>query len=89
MRPVKLSVKGWKTAGMCLAVLIVIAVQALGLGVVWPQEPAQRRIEEEITKQEKIYRSRGADVPGGYVTGRTLYDYLALLPANFCGALRA
>ena len=87
MRPVKLSVKGWKTAGMCLAVLIVIAVQALGLGVVWPQEPAQRRIEEEIKKQEKIYRSRGADVPGGYVTNRGLSDYLGVLPSGFCDAL--
>ena len=87
MRSVKSSVKGWKTAKTCLAVLIVIALQALGPGTGRPQEPAQPRIEEEIAKQEKIYRSRGADVPSGYVTGRALSDYAELLPSGFCDAL--
>ena len=87
MRSVKSSVKGWKTAGTRLAVLIVIVLQALGLGVVWPQELAQPRIDEEIAKQEKIYRSRGADVPGGYITNRGLSDYAELLPSGFCDAL--
>ena len=87
MRSVKSSVKGWKTAGTRLAVLIVIVLQALGLGAGWPQEPAQPRIDEEIAKQEKIYRSRGADVPSGYVTGRGLSDYAELLPSGFCDAL--
>jgi len=45
------------------------------------------QIDEEIAKQEKIYRSRGADVPGGYITNRGLSDYLELLPAGFCDAL--
>ena len=70
-----------------LAVLIVIVLQALGLGVGWPQEPAPPRIDEEFAKQEKIYRSRGADVPGGYITNRGLSDYLELLPSGFCDAL--
>ena len=87
MRSVKSSVKGWKTAGTRLAVLIVIVLGALGPGAGWPQEPAQPRIEEEIAKQEKIYRSRGAGVPSGYVTGRTLSDYAELLPSGFCDAL--
>jgi hypothetical protein len=85
MRSVRLSLKRWKTAGTGLAVLIVL--QALGAGAGRPQEPARPQIDDEIAKQEKIYRSRGADVPRGYVTGRTLYDYLELLPANFCDAL--
>ena len=85
MRSVKSLVKGWKTAGTGVAVLIVL--QAFGLGAVWPQEPAQPRIDEEIAKQEKIYGSRGADVPGGYVTGRGLSDYAELLPNGFCDAL--
>ena len=85
MRSVKSSVKGWKTAGTGVAVLIVL--QALGLGAAWPQEPAPPRIDEEIAKQEKIYRSRGADVPSGYVTGRGLSDYAELLPTGFCDAL--
>jgi SAM-dependent methyltransferase len=87
MRSVKSSVNGWKTGGTPLAVLIVIVLQALGPGAGWPQEPAQLRIEEEIAKQEKIYSSRGADVPSGYITGRTLSDYAQLLPAGFCDAL--
>jgi hypothetical protein len=87
MYSVKSSVKGWKTATACLAVLIVIVVQALGLGAVWPQEPAEPRLDEEIAKQEKIFHRRGADVPGGYVTNRGLSDYAELLPTGFCDAL--
>src|SRR5262245_58533849 len=85
MRSMRSSLKGWKTAGTGLAVLIV--VQAFGAGAGGSQEPAQPRIDEEISKQEKIYRSRGADVPRGYVTGRGLSDYTELLPAGFCDAL--
>ena len=85
MRSMRSSLKGWKTAGTGLAVLIV--VQAFGAGAGRSQEPAQPRIAEEIAKQEKIYGTRGADVPRGYVTGRTLSDYLELLPAGFCDAL--
>ena len=87
MRSVKSSVKGWKTAGIQLAVVIVIVVQALGLRAGWPQEPAPPRIAEELANQEKIYRSRGADVPSGYVTGRALWHYAELLPTGFCDAL--
>jgi len=86
MRSVKSSVQGWQTAGARLAVLIII-VQALGLRAGWSQEPAQPRLEEEFTKQEKIYRSRGADVPRGYVINRGLSDYAELLPSGFCDAL--
>src|SRR5215470_16261614 len=85
MRSVKSSVKKCATAEMRLAILIVL--QALGLGACSTQEHAQPRFDEEITKQEKIYRSRGADVPGGYVTGRGLADYAELLPSGFCDAL--
>ena len=87
MRSVKSLVKGWKTAGTGVAVLIVIVLQALGPGAGWPQEPAQPRLDEEIAKQEKIYGSQGADVPSGYVTGRALSDYAELLPTGFCDAL--
>jgi len=88
MRSVKSSLKGWKTAEMRLAVLIVIVLEALGVvESAWSQEPAQPRLDEEIAKQEKIYRSRGADVPSGYVTSRGLSDYAELLPSGFCDAL--
>jgi hypothetical protein len=85
MRSIIAAVKGWKTAGMGVAVLIVL--QALGLGACSLQEPAEPRINEEIAKQEKIYGSRGPDLPGGYVTNRGLSDYAELLPTGFCDAL--
>jgi SAM-dependent methyltransferase len=84
MRSVKSSLKEWKTAGTCLAVLIALQ---LGLRAGWPQEPAEPRLDKEFDKQEKIYRSRGTDVPRGYVTGRGLSDYAGLLPSGFCDAL--
>jgi SAM-dependent methyltransferase len=87
MRSVKSSVERWKSTGKRLAVLTVMVLQALGPGAGWPQEPAQPRMDEEIGKQEKIYRSRGADVPSGYVTNRRLSDYAELLPSGFCDAL--
>src|SRR6185436_6214203 len=87
MGSINSSVQRWKTAATRLAVSIVILLQALGIGAGWSQEPAQPRIEDEIAKQEKIYGSRGADVPTGYVTNRGLSDYAGLLPSGFCDAL--
>ena len=86
MRSVKSLVKGWKTAGTGMAVLFIV-LQAFGPGAGWPQEPAPPRPDEEIAKQEKIYSSRGAEVPSGYVTGRALSDYAELLPTGFCDSL--
>src|SRR5215510_612900 len=87
MRSVKLPEKGWNIAAARAAVVIVIVVQPLGLGAGWTQELPQPRTDEEIAKQEKIYSSRGAEIPRGYVTGRGLSDYAELLPAGFCDAL--
>ena len=87
MGSINSSVQRWKTAATRLAVSIVILLQALGIGAGWSQEPAQPKIEDEIAKQEKIYGSRGADVPSGYVTNRGLSDYAGLLPSGFCDAL--
>jgi len=84
MRSVKSPVLVWKTAAARLAVLFVILLQAQAG---WSQEPAPPRLDEEIAKQEKIYRSRGADVPRGYVINRGLSGYAELLPSGFCDAL--
>jgi len=84
MRSIKSSGKGWKAAATGLALLIVIVLQALGLGAGWPQELVQPRIDEEFAKQEKIYRRRGA---GSYTTNRGLSDYAEVLPTGFCDAL--
>src|SRR5262245_16638348 len=86
MRSVKASIKGWQAAPRW-AVVVVIVAQRIGLGTGWPQEPPQPRLDEEFTKQERIYRSRGADVPRGYVTDRGLSAYAELLPTGFCDAL--
>ena len=80
------SVKGLNSAAAYLAVAIIIVVQLLEEAA-WTQELPPPRIDEEIIKQEKIYRSRGADVPRGYVTDRGLSDYAELLPTGFCKAL--
>ena len=87
MGSVKTSVQGRNATAVCLAVVIVIIVQVLGLRAVGSQEPAEPRLDEEITKQEKIFQRRGADVPRGYITNRGLSDYAELLPAGFCDAL--
>ena len=86
MRTVNSSVSGWQTAGARLAVLIVI-IQALGLQAGRSQETVQPRINEEFLKQEKIYRSRGADGRRIYTTDRGLSRYAELLPSGFCDAL--
>jgi SAM-dependent methyltransferase len=87
MRSVILSAQGWNTAAARLAILMVIVVQSLWLGAGRTQELPQPRIDEEFAKQEKIYRRRGADVPGSYVTNRGLLNYAEVLPTGFCDAL--
>jgi hypothetical protein len=87
MRSVNSSALGGKAGAARRAVAILIVAQALGLGAGWTQELPQPRIDEERARQEKIYRSRGAEVPRGYVTGRGLSDYAELLPNGFCDAL--
>jgi SAM-dependent methyltransferase len=88
MRSVKSSLRGLNIAHMrLLFLLIVIFLQALGLGTVRAQELAPPKLDEEFGKQEKIYRSQGAEVPSGYVIGRGLSDYAELLSSGFCDAL--
>jgi hypothetical protein len=59
MPSVKISRKGCKTAATGVAVLMVVVLQVIGLEVVWPQQSAPPQTDQEIAKQEKIYRSRG------------------------------
>ena len=59
----RLILKGCNTAQIRLAVLIIVVLQALGLGSAWPQEPVQPRIDEEIVKQEKIYAAGAPRFP--------------------------
>jgi SAM-dependent methyltransferase len=69
--------------------ITAIAIVLLALtGAGRAQQPAPEPIDEEIAKQQKIFDSRGADVPEGYITGRSLSSYLQFLP-GFCGSLAA
>ena len=87
MSSLKFSAGACNTAATCLAILIVMILQALGPGAGWTEEPVQPRIDEQFAKQEKIYRRRGADVLGSYVTNRGLSAYAEVLPTGFCDAL--
>ena len=71
---------------MRLAALIVL--QALWTGTAWSQQPVRPSVDEEYKKQESIYQSRGSNVPGGYITSRSLAGYGELLPSGFSAALK-
>jgi SAM-dependent methyltransferase len=75
-------------AALTRAIPIAIVLFLAFAGAARSQDLAPSRIDEEIAKQQKIYNSRGAEVPEGYITGRSLASYVQLLP-GFCGALGA
>jgi len=87
MRSVKSLAQGWRAAAACLAVVIAVVVQGMAPRTGWPQESAEPRLDEEITKQENNFKKPAAEVPRGYVTDRGLSDYTELLPSGFCAAL--
>lgn len=74
-----------KSTAMRLAALLVL--QALWLEPSRSESPALPAFQEEISKQESIYRSDGENVPGGYTVDRSLADYADALPAEFEPAL--
>src|ERR1044071_4963348 len=84
MRSVESWVRSCSSGGMAFVLLFLILLQARAG---WSQELAPPKLDEEFGKQENIYRSQGADVPSGYVTGRGLSEYAELLPSGFCDAL--
>src|SRR5690606_16387789 len=86
MPAVNSSVAGARSALARLAVLMVV-VQAVGLGSGWSQEPAHSALGEEIAKQDKIYHSRSTDGGAPYTTNRGLSRYAELLPSGFCDDL--
>ena len=62
--------------------------------VAWPetsfaQDSASAERAEEYARQEDIYRSRGRQVPRGYVIDRSLQGYTDMLPGEFERALAA
>jgi SAM-dependent methyltransferase len=68
-----------------LAVLLFLpAVCAAPSGAATPEGPS---FQDEVSKQTEIYRSRGQDVPEGYVIGRSLLSYSFALGEDFKSAL--
>jgi hypothetical protein len=64
------------------------AVALLVLPVVWLQtshaaENAGSPLQEEIENQEKIYRSKGEQIPDGYIISRSLLSYAHTLSPAF------
>jgi len=74
-----------KNTGIRLVALLVL--QTLWLETSLSQVPASPRIGEEISKQESIYQSKGEQVPEGYYTDRSLWDYARALSSGFDRAL--
>src|SRR5215213_3408986 len=68
-----------------LAVLLILpAVCAVPSRAATPESP---ELQDELSKQTDIYRSRGEDVPEGYVIGRSLLSYTFALGEDFKSAL--
>lgn len=66
--------------------LLTIASILMGLAVVRAHNGGVPDIRPNLKKQNDIYRSRGGQVPKGYVTTRTLVHYDELLPRSFPAA---
>ncbi len=67
--------------------VVLLVLQALWPGTVHSADPASPRFNEEISKQESIYRSEGEKVPEGYTIDRSLPDYVRALGSGFDRAL--
>ncbi len=86
MRTVDSSAPGWRARLAELAVLILV-MQALSLPAGWSQESGQPEFDEEIEKQEQIYRKGGTEGRRSYTVDRGLAKYSESLPSGFCDAL--
>jgi hypothetical protein len=79
------SMTALKNTGIRIVALVVL--QSLWLGTSHSQTPGSPKIDEEVSKQEAIYQSRGEKVPAGYVVDRSLLSYTSILPADFLRSL--
>jgi hypothetical protein len=79
------TVSDMKSTGLRVGVLL--ALHVLWASPSHSQAPGDTVSAEEVSKQSAIYRSKGDDVPKGYVVGRSLSSYLYVLPAGFTRSL--
>jgi len=70
-----------KNIGMRMVALLIL--QTLWLETSHSQQPGSPAIEKEVSKQEAIYRSRGEEVPEGYVIDRSFLAYASILSSDF------
>ena len=70
-----------------IRIVVVFVLQALWLGTSHSEGPASPKINEELSKQEAIYRSTEERVPEGYTVDRSLAVYAEGLSSDFDHAL--
>ena len=63
--------------------VVLLALQTLWLETSYSQQTGSPAIEKEASKQEAIYRSRGEEVPEGYVIDRSFLAYASILSSDF------
>jgi len=66
---------------------LIALLICLGASPAHAADPASPQFAEEIARQEAIYKSRGAEVPDGYVINRSLLSYTQALSEAFDRAL--
>ena len=69
------------------ALLLLLALPLLWWEPSRSQPAGSSTFDAEASKQDAIYRSRGENVPGGYVFDRSLLSYASTLSAGFDRAL--
>lgn len=70
-----------------IRIVALLILQTLWLDASHSGDPGSAQFNEELSKQEMIYQSRGEQVPEGYVIGRSLVSYTLTLPSGFDRAL--
>ena len=68
-------------------VVALLVLQALCATTAHSEAPGGAVSNEEVSKQSGIYRSRGEDVPAGYVVDRSLLSYAFTLGTEFTRSL--
>ncbi len=74
-----------KTPGIRIFVMLIL--QTLWLGISHSADISSPKIDEEMLKQEEIYKSEGEKTPEGYVINRGLLAYTDALSQGFDRAL--
>ena len=70
-----------------IRIVVLLILQSLWLETSQAADPGGAKFNEELSKQEQIYQSRGEKVPEGYITGRSLLSYTLILSSEFDRAL--